>query len=172
MPSGAITKYETKILAQKVNNNSAVLLRQKTGWHRNLFLNSSVSYKSKEARDFLTYICVNEPKRALHVVQASKETNKQNPPNKTTNKQAKSSKTSWISKLFPQFFNSSNLPRSNMGSEPFHHFAHHSRCAASGTFLPWWQVRDWFKSCLEMGMDLETWIALKLPNTNCLLSSY
>lgn len=67
VPSGAIAKYETKILAQKVNNSSAVLLRQKTGWHRNIFLNSAVCYKSKEAIGLFACICINKPKRALHV---------------------------------------------------------------------------------------------------------
>lgn len=168
MPSGAITKYETKILAQKVNNSSAVLLKQKTRWHRNTFLSSSFSYKSEEAIDFFAYICINKPKRALHVCLRKQK----NQPNKTTNKQAIPNKPCWISKLFLRFFNSSNPLCSNMRSGLLLHFAHHSRCAASGTFLPWRQVRDWFKSCLEMNKNLETWMAFKLPQTNCLLSSY
>lgn len=130
MPSGAITKYETKILAQKVNNSSAVLLRQKTGWHRNIFLNSAVCNKSKEAIGLFACICINKPKSALHVKKAKKQTNK------TTNKQAKTNKPSWISKIFPRFFLAASTCLTVTWSQSiFHHFAHHSRCAASGTGL-------------------------------------
>lgn len=55
---------------------------------------------------------------------------------KKAKKQAKTNKPSWISKLH-DFLVALTCLTVTWGQILLHHFANHSRCAASGTFLPW-----------------------------------